>query len=107
MLAPIFEGAFSDSSFGFRVGRSAHQAVECARKYYEAGYKWVVDIVVAKFFDTVNQDILMGMVAVKVKDKRVLRLVWRFLKSGVLVNGLVSPTDVGAPLGWAFESVVK
>ena len=99
VLALIFEDTFSDSSYGFRVGRSAHQAVECTRKYYEDGYHWVVDIDIAKFFDTVNQDILMDMVAVEVKDKRVLRLIRRFLKSGVLEDGLVSPTNEGAPQG--------
>ncbi|MCL2643496.1 MAG: reverse transcriptase domain-containing protein, partial [Candidatus Bathyarchaeota archaeon] len=99
VLVPVFEGTFSDSSYGFRVGRSAHQAVLCSRKFYEEGYKWVVDIDIAKFFDTVNQDILMDMVAVEVKDKRVLRLIRRFLKSGVLEDGLVSPTDEGAPQG--------
>jgi len=99
VLTPIFEGTFSDSSYGFRVGRSAHQAVECTRKFYEEGYKWVVDIDIAKFFDTVNQDILMDMVAVEVKDKRVLRLIRCFLKSGVLEDGLVSPTDEGASQG--------
>jgi group II intron reverse transcriptase/maturase len=99
VLVPIFEGTFSDSSYGFRVGRSAHQAVVCTRKFYEEGYHWVVDVDIAKFFNSVNQDILMDMVVVEVKDKRVLRLVRRFLKSGVLEDGLVSPTDEGAPQG--------
>ena len=107
VLVPIFEGTFSDSSYGFRVGRSAHQAVLCTRKFYEEGYHWVVDIDIARFFDSVNQDILMDMVAVEVKDKRVLRLIGRFLKSGVLEDGLVSPTDEGASQGGSLSPLLS
>jgi retron-type reverse transcriptase len=81
--------------------------VECTRKFCEEGYMWVVDIDVARFFDTVDQDVLMGMVAVEVKDKRVFRLIRCFLKSGVMVDGLVSPTGEGVPQGGSLSPLLS
>ena len=99
VLQPIFEPTFSDSSYGFRPRRSAHQAIEKAREYYEMGYTCVVDIDLAKYFDTVNHDLLMEMIGKEVKDKAILQLIRKFLKSGVLANGIESPTREGTPQG--------
>ena len=99
ILQPIFEPVFSDSSYGFRPKRSAHQAIKRAKSYYELGYTQVVDIDLAKYFDTVNHDILMDMVREEVKDKSILKLIRLFLKSGVMVNGIVKSTDEGTPQG--------
>ena len=90
---------FSQYSFGFRPGRSAHQAVERAQEYIQQGYDWVVDIDLEKFFDRVNHDVLMGRVARRISDKRMLKLIRGFLSSGVMENGLVGPTDEGTPQG--------
>ena len=99
ILEPIFDSDFSESSYGFRRGRSAHQAVEQARKYVTEGYRWVVDIDLEKFFDRVNHDILMSRVARRVKDKRVLRLIRRYLKAGIMSGGVSSPRHEGTPQG--------
>ena len=99
VLVPIFDPTFSDSSYGFRPGRSAHQAVESARSHVEAGNRWVVDMDLEKFFDRVNHDILMSRVARRVKDKRVLKLIRSFLESGVMLNGVVQIQGEGTPQG--------
>ena len=99
VLQPIFEQTFSDSSFGFRPKRSAHQAIGRARKYYEEGYTYVVDLDLEKYFDTVNHDLLIKMVRETVKDEAVIGLIRKFLKSGVMVDGLVSQTEQGTPQG--------
>jgi len=99
VLQSRWDPAFSECSFGFRPNRSAHQAVAQAQKYVAEGYCWVVDIDLEKFFDRVNHDMLMGRVAKRVADKRVLRLIRAYLNAGVMENGLVSPTDEGTPQG--------
>lgn len=99
VLSPLFEPRFSAHSYGFRPGRSAQQAVTAAQAYIREGYDWVVDIDLEKFFDRVNHDMLMARVARVVKDKRVLRLIRRYLESGVLINGVVHDTDEGTPQG--------
>jgi len=99
VLTPIFDPEFSEHSYGFRPGRSAKQAVAKAREYIEGGYRWVVDIDLARYFDTVNHDKLMSLVARKVKDKRVLNLIRLYLESGVMINGIVVDTDEGCPQG--------
>ena len=99
VLSPLFEREFSDHSYGFRPGRSAHDAVKAARAHVEAGHKWVVDIDLEKFFDTVDHERLMARVRAVVKDKRVLRLVDAYLKAGVMVNGVVAETMEGTPQG--------
>lgn len=99
VISPVFEAGFSESSYGFRPARSAHQAIEKAREYVDAGKRWVVDMDVEKFFDRVNHDVLMSRVARRVKDKRVLRLIRRYLQSGVMAGGLVSQTVQGTPQG--------
>jgi RNA-directed DNA polymerase len=99
VLQPIFEQTFSDSSFGFRPGRNAHQAIQRAKQYYEEGYTFVVDLDLEKFFDTVNHDILMQMVGETVKEKPVTALIRKFLKSGIMVDGLESQREQGTPQG--------
>ena len=99
VLQVDWNGTFSEMSFGFRPGRSAHQAVERAQAYIASGYAVVVDIDLEKFFDRVNHDILMGLVAKRVADKRLLKLIRGFLTAGVLEGGLVSLTEEGTPQG--------
>lgn len=99
VLTPIFDPTFSDASFGFRPGRSTLQAVGRAREHIAAGHRWVVDMDLEKFFDRVNHDVLMARVARRVKDKRVLLLIRRFLQAGIMEEGLVLPRTEGTPQG--------
>jgi group II intron reverse transcriptase/maturase len=99
VLTPIFESKFSPNSYGFRPGRSAHDAILKAQEYVQAGNEWVVDIDLEKFFDRVNHDKLMARVAREVKDKRVLKLIRAYLNSGVMINGVVVDTEEGTPQG--------
>jgi len=98
-LVYTFEATFSENSYGFRRGRSAQQAVLKAQEYIQDGCEWVVDIDLEKFFDKVNHDILMARVARKVKDKKILLLIRRYLQAGVMENGLAKPTEEGTPQG--------
>lgn len=99
VLSEVFEPTFSEHSYGFRPNRSAQQAVEAARSYIEEGYTWVVDIDLAKFFDTVNHDRLIARMKQTITNKRVLRLVNAYLKAGVMVDGVVVETEEGTPQG--------
>jgi group II intron reverse transcriptase/maturase len=99
VLVPIFDPDFSERSYGFRPGRSAHQALEQACRDMADGYRWVVNLDLEKFFDGVNHDMVMSRVARKVKDKRLLRLIRRYLNAGIMQEGLVSQREAGMPQG--------
>ncbi len=99
VLTPLFDPQFSESSYGFRPKRSAHQAIEAAQRYLEDGYAWVVDIDLEQFFDRVNHDALMARVGRVVTDRRVKRLIHLYLISGVMVEGVVMASDEGTPQG--------
>jgi RNA-directed DNA polymerase len=98
-LNKIFDAGFSGSSYGFRPGRSAHQAIVAARGYIEQGNRWTVDIDLEKFFDRVNHDKLIGLVAREVKDKRVLKLIRGYLESGIMLSGVKVKSEEGTPQG--------
>ena len=102
VLQRSWDHTFSESSYGFRPGRSAHQAVARAHQHIAAGHRWVVDLDLEKFFDRVNHDKLMSQVAKRIRDRRLLRLIRSWLKAGVLENGLVEPTEEGTPQGGLF-----
>jgi RNA-directed DNA polymerase len=99
VLQGRWDRTFSDHSYGFRPGRSAHQAVTAAQQYIAAGYRWCVDLDLEKFFDRVSHDKLMARIETRVGDKRLLQLIRSFLKAGVMEGGLVSPVDEGTPQG--------
>jgi len=99
VLQRKWDSTFSEHVYGFRPGRSAHQAVEAAQKYIAEGCRFVVDLDLEKFFDRVNHDKLMARIAVRVNDKRLLKLIRAFLQAGVMENGLVYPVDEGTPQG--------
>src|ERR1700687_1198302 len=99
VLQRKWDRTFSEHSYGFRPGRSAHQAVAAAQQYIAEGYRWVVDLDLEKFFDRVNHDRLMGKIAERVSDKRTLKLIRAYLRAGVMEGGLVSPVDEGMPQG--------
>lgn len=99
VLTPIFDPGFSKHSFGYRPGRSARQAVNAAREYVTDGYKWVVDVDLERFFDRVQHDVVMARVARKVGDRRLLRLIRRYLEAGVMVEGVKQPSAEGTPQG--------
>jgi group II intron reverse transcriptase/maturase len=99
VLSPIFEADFSDSSYGFRPGRNAHQAVKAAKQYVAEGRRIVIDMDLEKFFDRVNHDLLMQKLSVKIDDGRVLRLIRRYLEAGMMADGMVSPRTEGTPQG--------
>lgn len=99
VLGPIFDPTFSDASYGFRPGRSAHQAIIQARDYVESGCRFVVDLDLEKFFDRVNHDVVMSRVARRIEDKRLLRLIRSYLSAGMMSGGVVSPRASGTPQG--------
>jgi RNA-directed DNA polymerase len=99
VLTPIFDPMFSSSSYGFRPGRRAHDAVKAAQQHAREGANWVVDLDIARFFDHVNHDILMHRMGQTIRDKRVLSLTGRYLRAGVLSEGLVLATEEGTPQG--------
>lgn len=99
ILNGIFDHKFSESSYGFRNGRSAHDAIEAAREYISEGFKFVVDMDLEKFFDRVNHDKLMSLIARRVGDKRLLKLIRRYLESGIMINGVEVISEDGVPQG--------
>ena len=99
VLSPIYETEFSENSYGFRPGRSAHQAIRQAQEYYNQGYHRVVDLDLSKYFDSINHELLMNMLRKVIPDQRVLHLIKRYLKSGVMINGVRQRTEEGSPQG--------
>jgi len=99
VLEPLYDPSFSPSSYGFRPGRSAHQALKAAREHVASGKGWVVDLDLEKFFDRVNHDVLMNRLARRIGDKRVLKLIRRYLQAGVMLNGVVVERFEGTPQG--------
>ena len=99
VLTPIFDPGFSESSFGFRPGRNAHQAIRQVQAYVKAGWRMAVDLDLAKFFDNVDHDVLMNLVGRKIRDRRLLKLIGRCLRAGVLVGEHPEPSEVGTPQG--------
>ncbi len=99
VLQPIFDPTFSEHSYGFRPGRSAQQAVTAAKRYVQEGRRWVVDVDLEKFFDRVNHDILMSKLAKRMEDKRMLGLIRRYLKAGMMAEGVVVKREEGTPQG--------
>ena len=98
-MTPIFDPDFSDSSYGFRPGRRAHDAMRAAQRHARAGREWVVDIDISQFFDHVNHDILMGRIGKTIRDKRVLRLIGAYLRRGVMIEGVAVRSEEGTPQG--------
>ncbi|ABY91475.1 group II intron reverse transcriptase/maturase [Thermoanaerobacter sp. X514] len=99
ILNRVYNHTFSDSSYGFRPGRSAKDAIKAAEAYINEGYTWVVDMDLEKFFDRVNHDIIMSKLEKRIGDKRVLKLIRRYLESGVMINGIKVSTEEGTPQG--------
>jgi RNA-directed DNA polymerase len=99
VLTPVFEPKFSENSYGFRPGRSAHDAVKAAQRYVQEGKNYVVDMDITKFFDAVNHDILMGRIGKEIRDKRVLQLIGKFLRCGAMADGMVEASREGTPQG--------
>ena len=99
MLTRLYDPMFSDSSFGFRPGRSTHQALDRAKEHIAAGHRWVVDMDLEKFFDRVNHDILMSRLTRQIEDKRILKLIRGYLQAGIMEGGVISPRSEGTPQG--------
>lgn len=99
ILSPLFDPHFSDNSYGFRPERSAQTAISKATSFIKSGKSWVVDLDIEAFFDNVNHDILMSLLARSISDKRLLKLIRSFLKAGMMQNGLMSKRDIGTPQG--------
>jgi group II intron reverse transcriptase/maturase len=99
VLQPRFDPTYSQHSYGFRPGRGAHDAVNAAQRFIQEGRRWVVDVDLEKFFDRVNHDVLMGRLAKRIADKRLLRLIRRYLEAGMMTNGVVMDRREGTPQG--------
>ena len=107
VLSGIYDSTFSDHSYGFRPNRSAHDAMKDVLNNLNSGYDWVIDLDIEKYFDTVNHEKLISILREKVNDKRTLHLIRSFLKAGVMVNGLVSPTELGVPQGGPLSPILS
>ena len=106
-LSKIYEPIFSENSYGFRPNRSCHDAILKAKEIMNNGYNWVVDLDLEKFFDTVNQDLLISIIRKTVNEDKVVSLIRKYLQAGVLVNGVFEKTDKGTPQGRKHISNIK
>ena len=106
-LSIIYEPIFSENSYGFRRNRSCHEAILKAKEIMNEGYKWVVDLDLEKFFDTVNQDLLISIIRITIKEDKVVSLIRKYLQAGVLVNGVFEKTEKGTPQGRKYFSNTK
>jgi RNA-directed DNA polymerase len=107
VIGGIIDPHFSDMSYGFRPKKNQHQAIEQSIKYYEQGYRTVVDCDLKSYFDTINHQKLMEYLKKFIQDKVILKLIWKFLKSGILENGLTNPTESGAPQGGVLSPILS
>ncbi len=107
MLTPIYEPLFTEGSFGYRPGRSAQDAIYRIRGYADEGYEWAVLLDLSKYFDTLNHEKLLNLLRREVKDERVIQLIKRFLKSGVMDNGVVIETNEGSPQGGPLSAITR
>ncbi len=107
VLNEIYEPTFSENSYGFRVNRSAHDAINNVLEYLNEGYEWVIDLDIEKYFDTVNHDKLISILREQVNDKTTLHLIRSFLKAGVMEEGLISATTVGVPQGGPLSPILS
>ena len=107
VLSPIFEEQFSETSYGFRPGRSCENAVVKALEYLNDGYEWIVDIDLERFFDTVDQDRLINIIMRTIKDGDVVSLIRKYLSAGVMDKGVTKATEKGTPQGRKFKSIIK
>ena len=99
VLQPMYEETFYKGSYGYRVGRSAQQAMESVKEYAEKGYQYAVEVDLSKYFDTLNHDLLLNILRRRIKDKSLIELIKKFLKSGVMDNGVIVKTEEGSPQG--------
>jgi RNA-directed DNA polymerase len=107
VIGGIIDPHFSESSYGFRQNRNQHQAIKQSFKYYEQGYRVVVDCDLKSYFDTINHQKLMEYLKVFIQDEVILKLIWKFLKSGILEHGLTKPTEFGAPQGGVLSPILS
>lgn len=107
VLTPLFDLTFSKHSYGFRPNRRCHDAVRKARGYISEGYRWVIDMDSKKFFDKVNHDKLMGILANRIQDRLVLKLIWKYLQEGIMINGVVYDAEEGTPQGGPLSPLLK
>lgn len=107
VLVEHFDPTFSEFSYGFRPGRSAHQAIEQTQRYIAEGCSWIVEMDLAKFFDTVNHDRLISVLERNCRDKMLIRLIRRYLRTGILADGLVTPRDEGTPQGSPLSPILS
>ncbi len=107
ILIEIFDTKFSENSYGFRPNKNAHDAINQSKEYINQGYKYVVDIDLEKYFDTVNHDKLMYLLTKEIKDSRVLRLINKYLKAGTVINGVKQKTNIGVPQGSPLSPILS
>ncbi len=106
VLQPMYEAIFCKGSYGYRVGKSAQQAMESVKEYAEKGYRYVVEVDLSKYFDTLNHDLLLNILRRRIKDKRLIELIKKFFKSGVMDNGIIVKTEEGSPQGGPLSSLL-